>query len=73
MPGFAQGDALPEGNVVIMKAGCHLREILAAGSGREMYLARNLGMPGEYAGPLAEANLDEKAYFSTVIVRRPET
>lgn len=73
LPGFAEGDALPAGNVVIMKAGGHLREILAAGFGREMYLARNLGMPGEYAGPLAEANLDEKAYFSTVIIRRSET
>lgn len=73
LPGFAEGDTLPKGNIVIMKAGGHLREILAAGLDREMYLARNLGMPGEYAGPLAEANLDEKAYFSTIIVRRSAT
>ena len=73
LPGFAEKTALPEGNAVIMKAGGHLHEILAAGAGREMYLARNIGMAEEYAGLLTEAKLDEKNYFSTVIIRRSKT
>lgn len=72
-PGFPEGSALPDGNVVVMKANGKLREILAAGEGREMYLARNIGMEGEYAGPLRDADLDVHAYFSTVLVRGKES
>lgn len=68
-PGFPEGSALPDGNAVIMKAGGRLREILAAGEGREMYLARSIGMEGEYAGALSEADLDARTYFSTVLVK----
>ena len=72
LPGFEEGRALPDGSAVIMKAGGHLREILAAGEGREMYLARSIGMEGAYAGPLLEAEADGRAYFSTVLVRPGE-
>lgn len=68
-PGFAPEDPLGDGNVVIMKANGKLRQILEAGEGREMYLARNIGMDNAYAGPLQDADLDVHAYFSTVLVK----
>lgn len=69
-PGYTEGDSLPDHNVVIMKAGRALDAIETAGEGREMYLARNLGMPeGSYAGPLKDADKDAVSYFSTVLVK----
>lgn len=68
-PGFREGDELPDHNVVVMKAGGHLQEIQEAGAGREIYLARNVGMPNAYLGPLSDADLDVHAYFSTVLLK----
>lgn len=66
LPGFA--GELPEGNVAVMKAGAALDELRAAAQGRGAYLARNLGMEGEYVGPLDAADIGERSYFSTVII-----
>ena len=68
-PGYSAGEPLPEYNLVIMKAGRHLREIQAASEGREAYLARNIGMEDEYFGPLEDADPNVRAYFSTVLIK----
>ena len=66
LPGFA--GELPEGNVAVMKAGAALDELRAAAQGRGAYLARNIGMEGEYVGPLDASDTGERSYFSTVII-----
>lgn len=69
-PGFKTGDTLDGDNIVIMKANGKLRDILQAGENRRLYLACNIGMERSYAGLLQDADLDEHAYFSTVIVKK---
>ncbi|MCQ2437658.1 MAG: precorrin-2 C(20)-methyltransferase [Clostridia bacterium] len=69
LPGFDAGQAMPEDNVIIMKASGHLETILKAGGDRAMYLARNAGMENEYIGLLKDADLTVHAYFSTVLVK----
>lgn len=61
--------ALPSGNVVAMKAGKSLTELRAATEGREAYVARNLGMPGEWLGALADLPEDGASYFTTAILK----
>lgn len=67
LPGLRPDEGLPEGNVVVMKATGDLRDLSRAAAGRPAFLARNLGMSGEYCGPLADAPADQ-GYFSTVLV-----
>ncbi len=67
LPGFLEGDPLPEGAVVVLKAGHSLDTIQASLCGRSALLAQNLGMPGEYLGRLAGADARE-SYFSTVLI-----
>lgn len=68
LPGFGALDHLPEGAVVVLKAGRSLDAIREAAGNRRALLAQNLGMPGEYLGPLAGADARE-SYFSTVLIR----
>ena len=65
---FAEGAALPEGGCVVMKAGGCLEEIRRAAEDREVYIARDLGMAGEWLGPLAEMPDENRSYFTTAIV-----
>ena len=67
LPGFFEGDRLPEGAVVVLKAGHALDAIRASLSGRPALLAQNLGMPSEYLGQLIGADARE-SYFSTVLI-----
>jgi precorrin-2 C(20)-methyltransferase len=67
LPGFGEGDQLPEGAVVVLKAGRALDAIRASLYGRSALLAQNLGMPGEYLGQIAGADARE-SYFSTVLI-----
>ena len=66
---FEGGRALPEGNAVVMKSGKRMGELRAAAGGREAYVARNLGMEGEWLGPLDDAPAMDGFYFTTTIVR----
>ncbi len=68
LPGYRAGDELPDGNVVVMKAGKSLAALRDACAGREAHVAQNLGMPDVFCAPLAET--DEAGYFTTVIVKR---
>ena len=68
LPGFSEGDYLPEGAVVVLKAGHSLDAIRASLCGRSALMAKNLGMPGEYLGQLAGTDTRE-SYFSTVLIR----
>ena len=67
LPGFAEGDRLPEDAVVVLKAGHSLDAIRTSLNGRPAFLAQNLGMPDEYLGRLTEADTRE-TYFSTVLI-----
>lgn len=67
LPGFSEGDRLPEGAVVVLKAGRALDAIRASLNGRPALLAQNLGMADEYLGQLAGADARE-TYFSTVLI-----
>lgn len=71
-PGYRAEEPIPQGNLVIMKAGRSLPEIREALriAGRLGYLVQDLGMPGERVCPLDEAPLEERqSYFSTVLVK----
>ncbi|MEG2387682.1 MAG: precorrin-2 C(20)-methyltransferase [Clostridia bacterium] len=67
LPGFSQGEPLPAGNALVMKAGGALEAIAGAALGRKAYVVRNLGMPDAQVGTLQ----DEFApsYFTTVLVK----
>lgn len=67
LPGFGEGDRLPNGAAVVLKAGRSLNAIREAAGNRSSLLAQNLGMPGEYLGGLDGANADA-SYFSTVLI-----
>ena len=60
---------LPEGSVVVMKAGRGLDALRRAAGDREAHVARNLGMEGQWLGPLADAPESERSYFTTAIVK----
>lgn len=66
---FEAGDALPEGNVVVMKSGRNLEALCAAAGDRPAYAARNLGMEGAWSGKLDALPPSEYAYFTTVLVK----
>ncbi len=66
-PGFQAGEALPEGPVVVMKAGRALSALREAAAGRPALAVQNLGMPGQTTGSLGEA--DAQSYFTTVLIR----
>ncbi len=68
LPGLMEGESLPEGNVVVMKAGQHLAALERLATDRTCFLARNVGMQNEYAGLLSEAP-EAYSYFSTVIIK----
>ena len=59
---------LPEGNAVVMKAGRRLDALREAAQGRAVYIARNLGMEGEWLGRLEDAP-EDSGYFTTAIVK----
>ena len=62
-------EVLPEGNVVVMKADRGLDALRRAAGGRAAYAARNLGMEGEWTGPLAEVPEAGRGYFTTAILK----
>ena len=65
-------DALPEGNVVVMKCGRSLAALGDAAAGREAFVVRRLGMAGEWAGPLADLpDGDEYSYYTTGFLLQP--
>ena len=68
LPGYKAGEALPRGNVVVMKAGGALSALQTACAGRTALVARNLGMKDAYTGSLSDADLENDAYFTTVII-----
>lgn len=68
LPGLKPGQALPEGNVAVMKASRCLNEIARQLAGRQHVMLRNLGMPDEYIGPIQDAP-EGRSYFTTVIVK----
>ncbi len=61
--------ALPEGNAVVMKASRCLDELRQAARGREIYIAQNLGMEGQWLGKIEDAP-EGSGYFTTAIVKR---
>ena len=68
--GFTEGDQLPPGNVALMKCGRQLDNIKELAAGREVYIARNLGLPGEWTGKLCDAPDDMAySYFTTAIIK----
>lgn len=66
---FAQGSALPEGNVVVMKGGKQVSALKDAAGARESYAVRNLGMENEWYGPLESLPDEAYSYFTTVLIR----
>lgn len=69
LPGFPEGSSLPQGNTLIMKAGRDLELIKKAARGRAGYIAKSLGMPEEFAGPLDDNTQHETSYFTTVLIK----
>jgi precorrin-2/cobalt-factor-2 C20-methyltransferase len=67
LPGFGEGDRLPVGAAVVLKAGRVLDALREAAGNRRALLAQNLGMPDEYLGALEGARA-EASYFSTVLI-----
>ena len=69
LPGLKEGQRLPEGNVAVMKAAGALAEIAAQAGSRRRVMVRNLGMDGEYVGPIEDADPGARSYFTTVLVK----
>lgn len=68
--GLFEGEALPEGAVVVMKAGRSLPAIYEVTDKREAYAVRNLGMPGQAVGSVGELCAEaSESYFTTVLIR----
>ena len=66
---YDEDTALPEGNCVIMKAGSCLNALRRAATGRDVSIARNLGMENEWLGTFADAPDGEIHYFTTAIIQ----
>lgn len=69
LPGLPKYEKIPDGNIIIMKAGRELQVIQKKLADREAYLAVNLGLPQEQLVPLKEAQLDQSSYFTTILVK----
>lgn len=72
LPGYDPDTALPDGNVVVMKAGRSLAALgqRLAEAGRRAWVVQNLGMPGERVSPIHEMPPEGKqSYFTTVLVK----
>ena len=67
LPGLEEGQHLPAGNVVVMKAAPALERIAVQAQGRRAILARNLGLEDQYLGTLAGAP-EGGSYFTTVLL-----
>ena len=67
---LGEDDALPGGNVVVMKGGKHIAALKEKAKERECYAVRNLGMANEWTGPLKEMSEGEYSYFTTVLIRK---
>ena len=65
---LGEGDRLPQGNCVVMKATNSLDSLRREAAGREVRVVRNLGMDGEWLGALANVPTDRGSYFTTAIV-----
>ena len=66
---FQEGDALPEGNAVIMKSGRNIAALRRAAGNRAAYVVRNLGMENAWMGKLAEMPEADYSYFTTVLIK----
>ncbi|MGI6238672.1 MAG: precorrin-2 C(20)-methyltransferase [Christensenellales bacterium] len=72
LPGYEPDTALPDGNVVVMKAGRSLAALQRklTEEGRIAWVVQNLGMPGEQASPIQSFNAQgRQGYFTTVLVK----
>ena len=65
---FDAGDIFPEGNCVVMKAGNSMDVLRDAAAGREVYVARDLGMKHEWLGTLTQMPTGYRTYFTTAII-----
>ena len=69
LPGLRPGQALPQGNVAVMKAAGALDDIAVQAGQRRCVMFRNLGMADEYVGPIEGADASRRSYFTTVLVK----
>lgn len=69
LPGLPKDEKIPDGNIIIMKAGRDIKIIQEKLAHRQAYLAVNLGLPQEQLAPLKEAQLDQSSYFTTILVK----
>ena len=67
LPGLKRDEPLPEGNVVILKAGKCIASIRKKAGSRSAYFVENAGMADGRAAPLDEAS-GPCSYFTTVIL-----
>lgn len=72
LPGLKPGQALPDGNVAVMKAAGALDTIAEQARDRQCVLVRNLGMKDEYVGNIDGADPQKRSYFSTVLIKGTE-
>lgn len=69
LPGIAENAPLPDGNLVIMKAGRSIAALRKSAAQKNAYIAVNVGMEGERLLPLRDAEDDSYPYFTTVFIK----
>lgn len=68
LPGFSDGQTLPTGSVVVMKAAGHIPAIQRAAAGRAAYAASHVGTPKEQLSLLQDTQ-EDVPYLTTVLIK----